>query len=125
MAAEAEVEQGNLPEAMTYVKQVRDRVGIPTPAGKFSDPETARNYVRDERRREVMNDGINFFDEMRWFTIKETKFIQVCAQHAWGGTESTGSTTYRWIGDQWYTWPVPKSEIELNPEMKQTPGWEY
>lgn len=125
MAAEAEVEQGNLPEAMAYVKQVRDRVGIPTPAGKFSDPETARNYVRDERRREFVNEGINFFDEMRWFTIKETKFSQVCAQHAWGGTESTGSTTYRWIGDQWYTWPVPKSEIELNPEMKQTPGWEY
>ena len=125
MEAEAEVEQGHLPEAMALVKQIRDRVGIPTPAEKFADQETARNYVRDERRREFVNEGINFFDEMRWRTLKETKFSQVCAQHAWGGSESTGGTTYNWIGDQWYTWPVPKSEIELNPAMTPTPGWEY
>ena len=125
MEAEAEVEQNHLTEAMALVKQVRDRVGIPTPAEKFADQETARNYVRDERRREFVNEGINFFDEMRWRTLKETKFSQVCAQHAWGGSESTGGTTYNWIGDQWYTWPVPKSEIELNPAMTPTPGWEY
>ena len=125
MWAEAEVEQGNLDNAKALVKQVRDRAGIVTPDSKFTDKDTARNYVRDERRREFVNEGVNFFDEMRWRTLKETKFSQICSQHAWGGTESTGGTTYDWIGDQWYTWPVPKSEIELNPEMKMTPGWEY
>ena len=125
MWAEALVEMDDLNGAMAKVKQVRDRVGIPTPTSKFTDKETARNYVRDERRREFVNEGINFFDEMRWRTLKETKFSQVCAQNAWGGTENTGGTTYKWIGDQWYTWPVPKSEIELNPDMTPTPGWEY
>ena len=125
MWAEALVETGDLSGAMDKVKQVRDRVGIQTPASKFNDQTSARNYVRDERRREFVNEGINFFDEMRWRTLKETKFDQVCAQHAWGGTENTGGTTYQWIGDQWYTWPVPKSEIELNPDMTPTPGWEY
>ena len=125
MEAEAEVEQGHLQEAKALVAQVRDRVGISTPDEKFNDKETARNYVRDERRREFVNEGVNFFDEMRWRTLKETKFSQVCAQHAWGGSESTGGTTYNWIGDQWYTWPVPKSEIELNPAMTPTPGWVY
>ncbi len=125
MWAEALVEMDDLNGAMSKVKEVRDRAGIPTMATSFADKNTARNYVRDERRREFVNEGINFFDEMRWRTLKETKFSEKVAQHAWGGTESTGGTVYDWIGDQWYTWPVPKSEIELNPNMTPTPGWEY
>ncbi|WP_262919198.1 RagB/SusD family nutrient uptake outer membrane protein [Niabella hibiscisoli] len=91
----------------------------------FSDQTLARNYVRDERRREFVNEGVNFFDEMRWKTLKETKFNEKVAQHAWGGTESTGGTTYEWVGDYWYTWPVPKAETELNRNLKPTPGWVY
>lgn len=125
MWAEALVEIGDLNGAMAKVKQVRDRVGMPTMVSSFSDKTTARNYVRDERRRELVGEGVNFFDEMRWKTLKETKFDQKVAQHAWGGTESTGGTTYEWIGDYWYTWPVPKAEIELNPNLKPTPGWVY
>lgn len=125
MWAEALVEMNDLNGAMDKVKMIRDRVGIPTPAAKFADQATARNYVRDERRRELVNEGVNFFDEMRWRTLKETKFSQVNSQHVWGGKESTGGTTFVWIGDQWYTWPVPKSEIELNPNLTKTPGWEY
>lgn len=125
MWAEALVEKNDLSGAMAKVKEVRDRAGIPTMASSFSDQTTARNYVRDERRREFVNEGINFFDEMRWRTLKETKFSEKVAQHAWGGTESTGGTVYDWIGDQWYTWPVPKSETELNTNLTPTPGWEY
>lgn len=125
MWAEALVEKNDLSGAMAKVKEVRDRAGIPTMASSFLDQTTARNYVRDERRREFVNEGINFFDEMRWRTLKETKFSEKVAQHAWGGTESTGGTVYDWIGDQWYTWPVPKSETELNTNLTPTPGWEY
>lgn len=125
MWAEALVEMNDLAGAAAKVKQVRDRAGVPTMAVSFADQSTARNYVRDERRRELMGEGVNFFDEMRWKTLKQTKFDQKVAQHAWGGTESTGGTTYEWIGDQWYTWPVPKAEIELNKNLKPTPGWVY
>ena len=125
MWAEALVEKNDLAGAMAKVKEVRDRAGIPTMASSFLDQTTARNYVSDERRREFVNEGINFFDEMRWRTLKETKFSEKVAQHAWGGTESTGGTVYDWIGDQWYTWPVPKSETELNTNLTPTPGWEY
>ncbi|SFH03895.1 RagB/SusD family nutrient uptake outer membrane protein [Pedobacter insulae] len=125
MWAEALVEMNDLPGAMAKVKQVRDRVAIPTMATSFADQTTARNYVRDERRRELMGEGVNFFDEMRWKTLKDTKFSEKVAQHAWGGTESTGGTTYEWIGDQWHRWPVPKAEIELNKNLTPTPGWVY
>lgn len=122
MWAEALVESNDLSGAMAKVKQVRDRVGIPTMASYFANKDTARNYVRDERRREFVGEGINFFDEMRWRTLKDTKFAAKYPQHVWG--ESTGQV-YNWPGDHWYCWPVPKSEIELNPDLERTPGWTY
>jgi hypothetical protein len=122
--AEALVEDNDLAGAKAKVKMVRDRAGIATPDAPFASQTTARNYVRDERRREFLGEGINFFDEMRWRTLKETKFDRGGAQDVWGGYVGTAGT-YSWIGDQFYTWPVPKAEIELNPNLTPTPGWVY
>lgn len=122
--AEALVEKNDLAGAQAKVKMVRDRVGIKTPNEPFADQASARNYVRDERRREFVGEGINFFDEMRWRTLKETKFDRKQVEQVYGGAVSTGGT-YDWVGDHWYTWPVPKTEIEMNPDMKKTPGWSY
>ena len=123
MWAEALIEKNDLSGAMAKVQEVRDRVGIPTPSTPFASQTAARNYVRDERRRELMGEGINFFDEMRWRTLKETKFDREYPQGVWGGR--TGGTLYQWIGDHFYTWPVPRAEVELNPNLKRTPGWLY
>ncbi|GHT11901.1 hypothetical protein FACS189415_0040 [Bacteroidia bacterium] len=122
--AEALVEANDLAGAKAKVKLVRDRAGIATPDASFANQTVARNYVRDERRREFVGEGINFFDEMRWRTLKETKFDRKFVEQVHGGQVSTGGT-YNWIGDQWYTWPVPRTEIERNPNLKRTPGWVY
>ncbi|MDR1706581.1 MAG: RagB/SusD family nutrient uptake outer membrane protein [Prevotella sp.] len=122
--AEALVEKNDLAGAKAKVKMVRDRAGINTPDAPFTNQTTARNYVRDERRREFVGEGINFFDEMRWRTLKETKFDRKQVEQVYGGKVSTGGT-YEWIGDHWYTWPVPKTEIEMNPNLTKTPGWIY
>lgn len=123
MWSEALVESNDLDGAMSKVKLVRDRVGMPTMASSFSDQTTARNYVRDERRREFVGEGINFFDEMRWHTLKETKFASNYPQLVWG--QSAGGTIFQWAGDQMYTWPVPKEEAEKNQRLTRTPGWTY
>lgn len=122
--AEALVEKNDLAGAQAKVKLVRDRAGINTPDAPFADQTSARNYVRDERRREFVGEGINFFDEMRWRTLKETKFDRGYVEQVYGGQVTTGGT-YQWIGDHWYTWPVPKTEIEINANMTKTPGWTY
>jgi hypothetical protein len=124
MWGEALVELGELSAAKSKVKAVRDRVQMPTMDSYFIDKETARQYIRDERRREFVNEGVNFFDEMRWRTLKETKFDQNYAQLVWG-SQSSGGTLYQWTGDHWYTWPVPKAEYELNQKLTRTPGWTY
>jgi hypothetical protein len=122
--AEALVESNDLNGAKAKVKLVRDRAGIATPDVPFANQTAARNYVRDERRREFVGEGINFFDEMRWRTLKDTKFARGGAEEVYGGLVGTAGT-YNWIGDQWYTWPVPRTEIERNPNLKPTPGWVY
>lgn len=123
MWAEALVEAGDLNGAMDKVKQVRDRAGVPTMSSYFGNQTVARNYVRDERRREFVGEGVNFFDEMRWRTLKDTKFKANFPQVVWG--ESAGGTIYQWAGDHMYTWPVPKDEIERNAQLTKTPGWAY
>lgn len=125
MWAEALVELGDLQGAKEKVEQVRNRVGMPTMSSYFADQTTARNYVRDERRREFVCEGVNFFDEMRWKTLKETKFTYgpSTSMQVWGGV-ATGAPSYNWT-EAWYTWPVPKEEVERNTSLKRTPGWIY
>jgi len=42
---------------MDKVRQVRDRVDMPTSAAYFADQTTARNYVRDKQHREMLGEG--------------------------------------------------------------------
>jgi hypothetical protein len=127
MWAEALVEINQLTNAMDKVAQVRNRVGMPTLASNFADQATARNYVRDERRREMLGEGGAYFDELRWGTLKETKFpAGASTKQVWG--IPGGGAAFRWPDvynrDQ-LVWPIPRGEIERNPNLKPTPGWTY
>lgn len=125
MWAEALVELNDLSTAKEKVELVRSRVNMPTMSSSFADQTTARNYVRDERRREFVGEGVNFFDEMRWRTLETTKFNYgpSTAMQVWGGV-STGNVSYAW-NSKWYTWPVPTSVIQIDTKLKQTPNWNY
>lgn len=131
MWAEALVETGDLKGAQDKVAQVRSRVKMPTLATNFSDKDTARKYVRDERRREFVGEGINFFDEMRWRTLRETRYDTTNplyeagynALKVWGSNLSGFKA--EWPGDFYYVWAVPKAEQDKNPNLTKTPGWIY
>ncbi|HMM03416.1 MAG: RagB/SusD family nutrient uptake outer membrane protein [Dysgonomonas sp.] len=121
--AEAYVELNQLDKAKAMVKLVRDRVDMPTLDAGFANQTIARNYVRDERRREFVNEGVDFFDEMRWRTWKEMKFNRgKGSQGVWGNN----FRAYTWpVDNDLYIWPVPQTEIEKNPNLQKTPGWKY
>lgn len=123
LQAEAYVELNRLDQAEANVRKVRDRAGVGTMNGHFADQPSARNYVRDERRRELAGEGVNFFDEMRWRTWHETKFRKDKGgmQSVWGNIKNP----YKWPGNHLYIWPVPRTEIEKNPNLLKTPGWNY
>ncbi|WP_300603710.1 RagB/SusD family nutrient uptake outer membrane protein [Niabella sp.] len=116
-------------EAIDLVNQVRSRAGIallqqtnaalPTFVGS---PEALRNRIRNEFRVEFPNEGIDYFNQLRWHTLKEAKFTsQNGVRVVWGSV----LVPYVWTGDQLYTWPVPLSVVQMNPAITKTPGWVY
>lgn len=123
--AEALVELDQLSEAAAKVNEVRGRKSVEMPDVTYTDKNDLRNKVRDERRREFVNEGVNFFDEMRWGTLKENKFYEGNGSKSIWGTV-IGGTVYVWpsTGDL-NIWPVPSVEIEKNKNLQKTPGWTY
>ncbi|SHM00405.1 Starch-binding associating with outer membrane [Chitinophaga jiangningensis] len=127
MWAEAINEQGFNQQALDLVNKVRARVNMPalqnTDAGKptyVADQASMRERIRNERRVEFVNEGINYFDELRWKTWKEKTFgAGAGIQQVWGANV----VNYSWKGDYIYAWPIPQAEIERNQNLKQNDGW--
>lgn len=84
-----------------------------------------RETVRYERRVEFPVEAVNFFDEVRWGTYKETKFQ---GQDVHGGQSWWGDNTveYAWYWDDClWPWSVPQGELQRNASLTTRPGWVY
>ncbi|MGX5817357.1 RagB/SusD family nutrient uptake outer membrane protein [Chitinophaga lutea] len=127
MWAEALNEQNDVAGAILKVNEVRARAGMPglqqadATKGTYVTGQTdMRNRIRNERRVEFPNEGVNYFDEMRWKTWKESTFkTGAGVQQVWG----QNTVSYTWPGDYLYNWPIPQAEIERNVNLVQTPDW--
>jgi len=69
--AEALIELNEFTPAKNLIDQVRARAHIP--GITIGDLDAMREAVRYERREEFPVEAVNFFDEVRWGTYKETK----------------------------------------------------
>lgn len=129
MWAEALNAQNKYKDAIPLINEVRARAGVAllqdTDASKptyVSGTEDMFKRIQKERAMEFVNEGITFFDELRWKTWKTNVFeINGGSQRTWGEVASK----YTWQGDWIYTWPVPASEIQMNPNLAKTDGWIY
>ncbi len=125
--AEAMNEQGFGESVIDLVNQVRARAGVallqttdaslPTYVSNQAD---MRERIRNERRWEFCGEGVNFFDEMRWQTLHETKYINGSGlKQIWGQPQFTNT----WGGQHYYHWPVPTVEQQMNSNLVQVDGW--
>jgi len=137
MAAEVEIESGNLEKAREYVNRVRTRaqnsgliredgaaaakyvVGLYESA--WTDAAVARRAVRLERMLELGMEGHRFYDLVRWNTVKEEldryfALDGVLLQAALGG--ATFTDKHRLV-------PIPQDQIDLvGPDVLiQNPGF--
>lgn len=122
--AECLNEQGKTDEAITYVNMVRKRAGVAelntNAYTQVSGQENMRERIRNERRWEFAGEGVNFFDEMRWQTLHETKFFPGAGlKQIWGDVQYS----YSWAGDYLYNWAIPRTEVQMNSNLEQNPGW--
>lgn len=129
LQAEALNELGRSQEALDILNVIRGRAHMPelvlggaAPTGVSGQDEVLER-IRHESRIEMCGEGVNYLDEVRWGTYKESKFgglDHTYSENAWG---SANYNMY-WKDEIW-PWPVPGSEVQKNPLLEKTPGWEY
>lgn len=118
MRAEALAETGDINGAAELINQVRDRVGMP----HVEDVEGAVNQnqmiqlVRHERRVELALEGLRFMDLKRWGTMEEA-FDRAIA-------DPVGPYNPQYLGKRSEVFPIPQSELDVNPNLTQNPAWQ-
>lgn len=121
--AELLVEDGNIPDAIAYVNQIRERAGValrPTSCTK----EEAVSYIRLERKLELYLEGVRWFDMIRygiWDKATKEKWERYINSSN-GSYKQTVSTSTIKEGRH-YT-AIPYAEMQAVPGLyKQNPGW--
>lgn len=101
------------PDQSVYdaVNQVRARVNMP-PLPTGLDQSAMRDRIRHERRVEFGLEGLRYLDLKRWRTA-ETVIPTIVDP---GGVQRRFSTHH-------YLWPFPQSEMDINPNLEQNPGY--
>lgn len=128
------------PDILKYVNLIRERAGIPQfGAGEnaLQAPATqseVREAIRRERRVELNNEGIRHLDIRRWKIGEETLNGRFYGMN-FSGTERSdeesnpnaffvrSSYQQRVFTAKNYWFPVPQSEIDKNPNLRQNPFW--
>jgi hypothetical protein len=112
--AEALNENGKTTDALTQLNLIRVRSGLATKAG-LSQVDT-RTAIRNERRVELCFEAERWFDLIRWGIM-----VPVMQAHKVNYPPVNGS-----IGNVVATlslYPIPFSEISLNKNLTQNPGY--
>ena len=129
IAAEAYAQLGETQKA----KDMLDAVMI-NRIGDFDPSNTAPYYtdvmqgIKDERRREFLGEGMRLFDLKRWNDgvtrgtpqqmDVEGEFVDIA--------QSPGANTTQLVreaGNDRFVWPIPRQEIDANPQVVQNPGY--
>ncbi|MFA6246962.1 MAG: RagB/SusD family nutrient uptake outer membrane protein [Mucilaginibacter sp.] len=136
--AEALNESGQSGAALPYLNQIRERAGLNTiesswaayskNPGKFNSVSGLRSIIQQERGIELAFEGSRFWDLRRWKTAP-----QVLSQPVYGWDVNQKSFedytrrvllfTQRFEGPKDYLWPIKESNLQINPNLVQNPGW--
>ncbi len=143
--AEAKIESGQLDESVYQaIDQIRERAKMPKLPRGLSQ-EKLRTALRYERKIELANDGLRWYDLRRWGIADEvmngylylnrnakpwTKSVLTGFDESfspiYNHSEATKYFTTQEViyqqGKDEY-WPIPQAEMDANPNMTQNPGY--
>jgi hypothetical protein len=139
MAAEANIENGNLEAARMLINRVRARAANPDSFVKNDDGTDAANYeistydapfsgeamatdaLRLERMLELSNEGFRWFDLVRWGVAAEDLNAYVAFERQFIPGQFQTASTYDATNDMW---PIPQGQIDLQQGvLSQNPGY--
>jgi hypothetical protein len=123
MYAEAKVALGQ-PDAtaLAAFNLVRARVNMP------SLTTLTQADVRQERRVELAFEGLRLLDIRRWKIAAQVMPVPAVAGIDYINAQGVKVTVLqpasaRAFPARAYLWPIPQSELDLNPNLKQAPGY--
>ena len=111
---------------------VRERAGVPPLQG--GTQSEIREMIKRERRVEFNCEGIRFNDVRRWNEGEKYLGGDLWGMNFRGRTKSDDPSnansfyvrTYyksRTFNKKQYLWPVPQSQMDINPNLRQAPGY--
>lgn len=128
---------GYSPETTYWINQVRARAGLPgieeawtnysSDPEKYKSKEGLREIIHRERTIELMFEGQRYWDLKRWKTahVELNQPIK-----AWDITQESAPSYYTEIllanqkfSMRDYLWPIEISEMQINRNLVQNPGW--
>lgn len=125
--AEAEAELGQTVTALTYLNKIRQRAGMPDVVSAGGDDLIQK--IRQERRIELCFEGHRFFDLRRWGIAEQgagdALGIVITPTNAQNTTFSYQVDTVQtrvWVPGFYY-YPIPRPELQANPNLTQNPGY--
>src|SRR5690606_19312791 len=126
MYAEAKNELGDMDEAGLKVKMVRDRAHATDSTAHMLNQEDMRQFIRNERYRELAFEGLRKFDLVRWgiFVNTMSRLARDIEQNTPQGRKYTAFGPKN-VSDRHVLLPIPLDELSLNREMRQNLGWKY
>jgi len=127
--AEAQIQQNNLTEAIKYINEVRKRPSVNMPTVEevasiqginlTTDQQALMKYLQKERYRELAFEyGHLYYDQVRWdvFADEQVKYWTA-------NKEGFNNPALSSFSKNYYLFPIPNSEIVINPNLSQNPGY--
>lgn len=110
MLAEVENESGNTDQASVNLNLVRNRAGLPNTSANTQ--KDLREAIAQERKLELVGEG------HRWFDLLRTK-TAVEVMNKWFKENGKLIT----IDEHNLLMPIPQSQVNTDPSIKQNPGY--
>lgn len=134
--AEAKIELNQIDNSVySAIDEVRLRAGLPAvDQAAYSTQEQMRELVRRERRVELAMEGLRFYDIQRWRIGEQVMSGPIYGSRLGTMDHSTGKVTFTTTDHimneervfdpaKNYLWPIPQSEIDINPNLTQNPNY--
>lgn len=126
-----EVEPGHS-DILLYLNMIRDRAGVPQ-YGQGANPLPVpngqiamREAIRHERQVELAFEYLRYFDTRRWKIAEQTESGPFYGMNVDADPPAFYRRTVfetRVFRKNYYLFPIPQSEIDIDRNIVQNPGW--
>jgi hypothetical protein len=123
-----------------YLNMIRTRAGLPSVQdswtnfssnpGAYQNKDGLRNIIRNERNIEMAFEGSRFWDLRRWKLAGQLLNGNISGYDRSGTVDHpelfyipTTYYTMRFVVPRDYLWPIRESNLPVNENLVQNPGW--